>query len=147
MNAPVSITATIHAFISAALNKYTSLLQNMHLSLLLYIYWLLLLNIYQSINYINITSINYGNLCDTAVRTQYVLPITSPVSPHILYSTHSTLCLFTSLHHYIITSYFTLCWCFTLVVNPLLTTITSSAQFLLSHNIYISSLPSAVIKY
>ncbi len=39
------------------------------------------------------------------------------LSPHILYSTHSTLCLFTSYHP------FTLCWCFTLVVNPLLTTI------------------------
>jgi hypothetical protein len=38
-----------------------------------------------------------SSLCDTAVRTQYVLPITSPVSPHILYSTHSTSSLFTLL--------------------------------------------------
>ena len=36
------------------------------------------------------------------------------LSTHILYSTHSTLCLFTSL---------SLCWCFTLVVNSLLTAI------------------------
>ena len=39
------------------------------------------------------------------------------LSPHILYSTHSTLCLFTSYHP------FTRCWWFTLVVHPLLTTI------------------------
>ena len=39
------------------------------------------------------------------------------LSPHILYSTHSTLCLFKSYHHS------SLCWCFTLIVNPLLTTI------------------------
>ena len=41
-------------------------------------------------------------------------------SPHILYSTHSTLCLFTS---HLLLSSFSLCWCFTIVVNPLLTTI------------------------
>jgi hypothetical protein len=37
------------------------------------------------------------------------------LSPHILYSIYSTLCLFISS--------LSLCWCFTLVVNPLLTTI------------------------
>ena len=55
--------------------------------------------------------------CDAAVRTQYVLPVTSPVS-HLTqtsFTTHSV--------QYIRT----------LVVNPLLTTITSSAQCLLSH--------------
>ena len=70
-------------------------------------------------------SISKGDgYCDTSVRTQYVLRSLCPfhtwlrlLSPHILYSTHSTLCLFTSYHH------FTLCWCFTLVVNHLLTTI------------------------
>ena len=38
------------------------------------------------------------------------------LSPHILYITHSTLCLFTS-------HLFSLCWCFTHVVNHLSTTI------------------------
>ena len=49
------------------------------------------------------------------------------LSPHILHSTHSSLCLFTSYHP------FTLCWCFTLVVNPLLTTIADHIFSLLSH--------------
>ena len=43
--------------------------------------------------------------CDTAVRTQYVLHVTSPVSlltqTHILYSTHSTHCLFALVVNYI----------------------------------------------
>ncbi len=46
-----------------------------------------------------------GLLCDTAVRTQYVLHVTSPVSlltqTHILYITHSTHCLFTFVVNYI----------------------------------------------
>ena len=63
---------------------------------------------------------------DTAVRTRYVLPVTSPVS-HLTqtsFTTHSvqytqyTLSLHISSYHS-----FTLCWCFTLVVNHLLTTI------------------------
>ena len=73
--------------------------------------------------------------CDTVVRTEYVLPVTSPVS-QTSFTTHSV-----QYTQYTLSVHITLS---VLMLHTLVVNITSSAQSLLSHNIYISRLMRAV---
>ncbi len=76
---------------------------------------MMLYTILYNMCYIHISMVIHDyKLCDTAVRTEYVLPVTSPVSlrTQTSFTTHSV--------QYI---QYTLSVHFTLVVNPLLTTI------------------------